>query len=266
MMSSRDVTDAFERLSRLELKGKEDREVARVLAQCCAQERSYNAFYAELAKLLCTQHRQYKTTFQFVFWDNFKAMEEEDDQEGEEAILRERKAVNLARLMAALICSFHLPLASIKPIEIGNMAPSTILFLSTLMLSLFKDKISDDDYQNVLDRVATSKDFAIVRDNVLFFLQVHHCPCIPHASLSHSRAWKLTSLTPASCRNTCRTSPRDWIRRTRSGCSSGARWRSAPSRPCPCWTSPRAPCGRRTINKDGGMERVPVCMLRLLAL
>jgi hypothetical protein len=33
-------------------------------------------------------------------------------------------------------------------------------------------QISDEDYQNVLDRVATSKDFAVVRDNILFFLQV----------------------------------------------------------------------------------------------
>lgn len=32
--------------------------------------------------------------------------------------------------------------------------------------------MSDDDYQNLLDRVATSKDFAVVRDNILFFLQV----------------------------------------------------------------------------------------------
>eukprot|EP00428_Durinskia_dybowskii_P079997 CAMPEP_0170432968 /NCGR_PEP_ID=MMETSP0117_2-20130122/42244_1 /TAXON_ID=400756 /ORGANISM="Durinskia baltica, Strain CSIRO CS-38" /LENGTH=933 /DNA_ID=CAMNT_0010692679 /DNA_START=51 /DNA_END=2853 /DNA_ORIENTATION=- len=179
MMSSRDVTDAFERLSRLELKGKEDREVARVLAQCCAQERTYNAFYAELAKLLCAQHRQYKITFQFVFWDTFKAMDEEEDEDDQEQnILRERKAVNLARLMAALICSFHLPLTVIKPIDISSMSPSTILFLSTLMLALFKDKMSDDDYQNLLDRVATSKDFAVVRDNILFFLQ-KYLPSIP---------------------------------------------------------------------------------------
>jgi nucleolar MIF4G domain-containing protein 1 len=142
MMSSRDVTDAFERLSRLELKGKEDREVARVLAQCCAQESTYNPFYAELAKTLCTQHRQYKITFQFVFWDAFKAMQEEEDEEGEAARLRERKAVNLARLMAALVCSFHLPLTVVKPIDISNMSASIILFLSTLLLALFKDQVS----------------------------------------------------------------------------------------------------------------------------
>jgi hypothetical protein len=35
-------------------------------------------------------------------------------------------------------------------------------------------QISDEEYQTLLDRVATSKDFAVVRDNLLFFLQVSH--------------------------------------------------------------------------------------------
>ena len=37
-MSSRDVDDAFERLQRLELKGKQDREVVRVISECCENE------------------------------------------------------------------------------------------------------------------------------------------------------------------------------------------------------------------------------------
>ena len=77
--SSRDVDDAFERLQRLGLKGKQDREVVRVISECCAQEKTYNAFYAELAALLCTHNRQYKTTVQFTFWDNFKLLAEDDN-------------------------------------------------------------------------------------------------------------------------------------------------------------------------------------------
>jgi nucleolar MIF4G domain-containing protein 1 len=149
MMSSRDVTDAYERLSRLELKGKEDREIARVLAQCCAQERTYNPFYAELAKVMCSQHRQNKVTFQFVFWDAFKAMADDgsDDEDSNSragkaaAALKERKAVNLARLLASLVCSFQLPLIVIKPIEIESMSAQHILFLSTLFLAIFKDPV-----------------------------------------------------------------------------------------------------------------------------
>lgn len=150
MMSSRDVTDAFERLSRLELKGKEDREVARVLSECCAQEKTYNAFYAELAKLLCSQHRQYKITFQFVFWDLFKTMMDDSNDDDEDDIsnrqVRERKAVNLARLLASLVCSFHLPLTVIKPVDLTTMTPSMILFLSTLLLAIFKEKVMHSNH------------------------------------------------------------------------------------------------------------------------
>lgn len=143
MMSSRDVTDAFERLSRLELKGKEDREVARILSQCCGQEKSYNGFYSELAKVLCTQERQYKITFKFVFWDMFKAISESDDDDDDpiSKSMNERKVVNLARMLSSLICSFHISLSIIKPIEITNITPLLVLFLSTLLLAIFKEKV-----------------------------------------------------------------------------------------------------------------------------
>jgi hypothetical protein len=33
-------------------------------------------------------------------------------------------------------------------------------------------QVTEEDYQSVLDRVASTKDFAVVRDSILFFLQV----------------------------------------------------------------------------------------------
>ena len=162
--------DAFERLSRLELKGKEDREIARIIIQCCGNESTYNAFYAELAKILCLQHRQYKTTFQFIFWDFFKIIiddsigsssrggNNDSSKNSKDKIIMDRKVVNLARMLSSLISCFQLPLSIIKPIEITNAynSSSTILFLSTLLLALFKEKvcmmIDDESYGgNVFD-------------------------------------------------------------------------------------------------------------------
>eukprot|EP01036_Dinobryon_divergens_P032648 gene32648-42283_t len=143
LMSSRDVLDAFERLARLGLKGKEDREMVRVLMECCGQERTYNPFYAELAKMFCTQNRQFKTTFQFAFWDNFKLIQ---------------------------VFMFHVPLAVIKVIDMGEMSEGTVAFLTAFFATLFTRKASEEDYQNVLDRVATTKDFALAmggRDAIL---------------------------------------------------------------------------------------------------
>ena len=72
IMTSYDINDAFERLTRLDLKGKNDREVIKVLIECCSGEKKYNPFYSELCALLCSQNRQYKTTLQYTFWDMFK--------------------------------------------------------------------------------------------------------------------------------------------------------------------------------------------------
>lgn len=133
IMSSRDVDDAYERLQRLELKGKQDREVVRVITECCAQEKSYNAFYSELAAMLCGHNRQYKTSIQFIFWDNFKLFDDE---------VAGRRTVNLARLLAHLVGAFHLPLAVLKPIDMTDLNANMMLFLATFFMALFSAKVS----------------------------------------------------------------------------------------------------------------------------
>jgi nucleolar MIF4G domain-containing protein 1 len=133
IMSSRDVDDAFERLQRMELKGKQDREVVRVISECCAQEKSYNAFYSELAAMLCGYNRQYKTSIQFIFWDNFKLFEDE---------VAGRRTVNLARLLAHLVSGFHLPLAVLKPIDMTDLNANMMLFLATFFMALFSAKVA----------------------------------------------------------------------------------------------------------------------------
>lgn len=163
VMSSRDVNDAFERLIRLEMRGKEDREIVRVLLECCAQEAKYNAFYAELNVILCNFNRQFKTTSQYAFWDFFKTLES-----GEET--PSRRVVNLvrylivfeyyfktvycyyisisvfcwelqARYLSHLLCSFDIPMAILKRVDISSLSDNMILFLRTLFLALFSAQV-----------------------------------------------------------------------------------------------------------------------------
>jgi len=165
IMSSRDVNDAFERLGKLDLKGKQDREVMRVIVECCGQEKKYNAFYAELAALLCDRNHQYKMTLQFCFWDALKDMSE--------GRVKSRRAMNLAHLLAHIVCTFHLPLAVIKPIDVTQLTDSLVLFLATFFLEVFSSKTSDETFVSVFDRVATTKDYATVREIAMTFLQTH---------------------------------------------------------------------------------------------
>lgn len=165
MMSSRDVVDAFERLARLDLKGRQDREVVRVLVECCGQERDYNSFYPELAGMMCSQNRQFKTTLQFCLWDLLKGLTAGD--------VAERRVINLARMFAHLVSGFHLPLSVLKPVDISELPSAMILFLATFFMALFSSDIPEDTFQSIFDRVASTKDFAAVKGVALFFLNKH---------------------------------------------------------------------------------------------
>lgn len=138
MMSSRDVMDAFERINRIELKGKEDREIARVVTECCGQEDKYNPFYAELALLFCEHNRQFKTTFMFTFWDIFKVLADYPDNVDKKLKIR---VANQSRLLATLVAKFHVPLSVIKPIDISSMGAPIISFLTHFFIALFQYEV-----------------------------------------------------------------------------------------------------------------------------
>lgn len=136
-----------------------------MLFECCAQEKSYNSFYAELMSLFCSQNRQYKTTAQYAYWDFYKNVLDDPSS------VTERRIINLARMLAHLVCEFHLSIAVIKPLDIQSLNDSFVLFLSTLLLVLFSSKTKQDVFHQAVDRIATSKDFASVRETLIVFLQ-----------------------------------------------------------------------------------------------
>lgn len=53
IVGSTDCEDALEKILRLNLKGAQEREIARVIMECCSQEVSYNPYYAHLAERVC---------------------------------------------------------------------------------------------------------------------------------------------------------------------------------------------------------------------
>jgi nucleolar MIF4G domain-containing protein 1 len=136
VMTCRDVNDAFERLMKLQLKGQQDREVVRVVAECCGYEQKYNEFYAQLLELLCSQNRQNKTTLQFFFWDLFRQLEDDADN-----AVSDRRAINSARLMAHLVVTFCLSLSVLKSLSMSDLSQSLVLFLGTFFMAIFSSKV-----------------------------------------------------------------------------------------------------------------------------
>ncbi|XP_014626143.1 nucleolar MIF4G domain-containing protein 1 [Glycine max] len=62
IMSGEDYLDAFEKLLRLELPGKQDRDIMWVLVECCLQEKVFNKYYTVLASKLCEHDKNHKLT------------------------------------------------------------------------------------------------------------------------------------------------------------------------------------------------------------
>ena len=122
IMSSTDYKDAHLRLQKLRLKKAQELEIPKVLIHCAAAEKTYNPFYALLARGLCSD-RKLKMAFQFSLWDLFKRMgegqndgnevESDDDENGDKKISL-RSLVNLGKLFGTLISEGGLRLTVLK--------------------------------------------------------------------------------------------------------------------------------------------------------
>uniref|UniRef100_A0A8C7X832 Nucleolar MIF4G domain-containing protein 1 n=1 Tax=Oryzias sinensis TaxID=183150 RepID=A0A8C7X832_9TELE len=60
LMTSEDYLDAFEKLLRMGLKDKQEREIVHVLMDCCLQEKTFNGFYAVLGEKFCSHDRRFQ--------------------------------------------------------------------------------------------------------------------------------------------------------------------------------------------------------------
>jgi nucleolar MIF4G domain-containing protein 1 len=60
LVTSEDCVDAFEKLLRLGLKDKQEREIVHILVDCCLQERQFNPYYAFLGQKFCECSRTHQ--------------------------------------------------------------------------------------------------------------------------------------------------------------------------------------------------------------
>lgn len=63
LLSSDDYMDAFEKILKLKLKAKEERDIVLVIFYCCQQEEAWNPFYGFLSERLC----EFNSSFKFSF-------------------------------------------------------------------------------------------------------------------------------------------------------------------------------------------------------
>jgi nucleolar MIF4G domain-containing protein 1 len=133
LMGSTDCEDAFEKLIKLKNGHSSkhhlfEREMIRVLVECCGNEKTYNPFYEMLAVQLCDSKSK-KFTFQKTYWDLvFKPLDS----------LKARKAANLAKLAVHLVRERKMSISVLKVVDVTDLPESGVLFLAIFFGTLFQ--------------------------------------------------------------------------------------------------------------------------------
>lgn len=159
-MGSEDYLDAFERLIKLKLAAKQDREFIRVALDCLLQSNCYNPYFSVLAVQLCKHDHNHKFTLQYALWDRFKAAEE----------LTVPQMSLLARFVAHLVAKHALSLSVLKVVEFNSLTGPALTLHQLLLLAVLTEP-SESEVQLAVDRICTSKQFEQLRHTLLIFLR-----------------------------------------------------------------------------------------------
>ncbi|TDG97365.1 hypothetical protein EPR50_G00225340 [Perca flavescens] len=159
IMTSEDYLDAFEKLLRMGLKDKQEREIVHVLMDCCLQEKTFNAYYAVLGEKFCSQDRRFQMTFQFSLWDKFRELSN----------LPSSTFNNLVQLVTHFLQKKCLSLSILKVIEFGELDKSTVRFLRQVLTKLLKD-IEPEDLASIFGRISGIPKLGMLREGLKLFI------------------------------------------------------------------------------------------------
>ncbi|RZB47450.1 Nucleolar MIF4G domain-containing protein 1 [Glycine soja] len=162
IMSGEDYLDAFEKLLRLELPGKQDRGIMRVLVECCLQEKVFNKYYTVLASKLCEHDKNHKFTLQFCLWDQFKDLES----------MPLMRSMHLAKFVAEMVASFTLSLSVLKTVDLNDitlLTPKRIMHFRILFEAILE--YPENLVWNIFTRAAVTPELESFRQGLEFFIK-----------------------------------------------------------------------------------------------
>uniref|UniRef100_F6XVD3 Nucleolar MIF4G domain-containing protein 1 n=1 Tax=Ciona intestinalis TaxID=7719 RepID=F6XVD3_CIOIN len=160
IMSAEDYMDAFERVVKMGLKGKQLREISHVVVECCIQQRSFNLFYYHLLNKFCLYNREFIMTTQCTFWDKFKLL----------ASYSKMQLSNLSSLVSSLLLSQALPLACLKTLEYTEMDKPMVSFLRQVLIRISRSENADSKISEIFPKLGSSK-HSLVRQGLKLFIQ-----------------------------------------------------------------------------------------------
>jgi nucleolar MIF4G domain-containing protein 1 len=181
IVGSEDFLDAFEKLIKLELKSKQDRDIVTVLLHCCMQEKRFNPYYAHLAMKLCSYNRNFQSTFKFAYWDRFKELE---------TMQNIRALSNLASLLAHLFGGGCLSLSMLKVVEFEKLGAKGVVFFRLMFITLFTE-YDPETVVAVFARISGLNKVDKLRDGInIFFTEALSTYHLLGSDSSSKQRWK----------------------------------------------------------------------------
>jgi nucleolar MIF4G domain-containing protein 1 len=177
IMDASDYKDAHLRLMNLRLKKVQEYEVPTVLVHCVGSEKTYNPYYALVAKRICGD-RKLKTSFQFCLWDIFKKLGESNDDDSEvieDENMDTRRIVNLAKMFGKLIGGGSLSLSVLRKLNLSYLQPKTKIFMEVVFITIFlesqRESKSKRDEQSVVKILESVKETPQLITGLMYFLK-----------------------------------------------------------------------------------------------
>ena len=128
-MGAEDFAEALDGLLRLPLAETQQREIPRVLLECCLQETAYNPYYETLATKLCERApKKHRLALQLCVWDHVREVapsvaegrDEKDFPPQKNAARSVRRVAHLARFVAGALVSGALAPSALKVVDFGS--------------------------------------------------------------------------------------------------------------------------------------------------
>ncbi|KAI4494305.1 hypothetical protein M0802_008988 [Mischocyttarus mexicanus] len=154
-----DYLDAYEKLSRLDLKNQQEREIIYVLMDCCLQEKKFNPYYAVLAERFCSYDRKYQLTIQYMLWDKFKILDNYN------AI----QLSNMAKFLIHLFIKKSLCFSILKVLNFAELEKQTLKLVRQIMIGIFLTK-NKEDCLEVFQRISQSPLLKTFRESLRLFI------------------------------------------------------------------------------------------------
>ncbi|KAM0020913.1 putative initiation factor eIF-4 gamma, MA3 [Helianthus debilis subsp. tardiflorus] len=142
----------------------QDREIMRVLVECCLQEKVFNKYYCVLASKLCNHDKNHKFTLQYCIWDQYTELES----------MQLMRSMHLAKFKAEVVSSFTLSLAVLKKADLHDTTKLTcrkIMHFKMFFEAVFE--YADNVVWNIFKRIAGggSGQYETLRTGIKFFIE-----------------------------------------------------------------------------------------------